>query len=170
VLVRTECRLHYSSMMALQNTHEKEFLLHELRKFEDNPTIQTSINYPPTHPHPWSSCPAILFWNPSTAYSLSLDCGTCESSQLAFKGLWSSDSASKYRPRLLFNFGRNVKLVSAEYHCETCDKSVLAHSEEVLKQCPKSIDPGFILFHRCGVTQTAYNMIISGVIEGEKNF
>jgi hypothetical protein len=154
--------------MTAQETLELEYVSHVLQQFNAYPSTTTAIVSPPSYPHHWSSCAAVLLWNPILSHNLTIFCTACKTHSLHFEHRWNCHSSIKYRPRLLFNYGRNVRLVSSEYTCSDCKRTYIAHSEDVLNQIPKNIEPGFILFHQCGLTQTAYNLVVDSIVEGKK--
>jgi hypothetical protein len=145
---------------------EKTFFEHCNKIFLQSPSIHTSTFWPPKKPHPWSDCRGILQWNPLLSYKVQLKCPTCKNGVLFFDQIWASSSKSRYCPRHLFHPNGQVALISALYHCPNSCSDCIAHDNRVLEQLSSEIEPGFLLFHKSGMTREMYDMLTSFAIEG----
>jgi hypothetical protein len=146
----------------MSNT-EAAFIAQALLNFATNPREKTGIFNPPLPPSSFSSCPALMLWNPVQSLVLTLSCSECPDGNLIFSDKWTN---KRHSPRLLYHTGRNVRLVSALYYCSLCNAETLAHSENVLKQILGTCDIPFVLFNKSGITASAYGSINDCVAQG----
>ena len=110
---------------------------------------------------------SIIIWDPLGNKDVTLPCPTHEKEQLRRTGIWTKREG-KRPPRLLYNMGHNVLLVSAAYQCSICgcDSLFLATHPDILSQLPRDQTPPFHLFLKCGITRAGYEMIINATLAG----
>jgi hypothetical protein len=154
--------LHVHIKMSRTMT-EALFIEFALSDFAANPKEKTAIFCPPLSPNPFSSCPALILWNPIQSFGQMLKCGKCQDGHLLFCDKWTN---KRHAPRLLYHTGRNVRLVSALYLCGSCNTETFAHAENVLKQLDGTCDIPFVLFNKSGVTRSVYGTINDCVAAG----
>ena len=111
-------------------------------------------------------CRPMAFYHPLKNRDTSLHCPLEEHQEekLIFRGRWASEKANR-APRLLYNFGRNVVLIAALYHCHKCKKDFLSIDSALFPQT-SNVCRGFVTFHRSGYTQEAYDMVINLISSG----
>jgi hypothetical protein len=148
------------------DSFEHKFVEHCLNNFLLSPSIHTSPFWPPQKPHEWSNSRGILLWNPLLSYKSELKCPSCRNRELYFDQNWACGSKKRYYPRNLFHQSGSIALVSALYHCPNSCSDYIAHDNKIMEQLDLDIEPGFMLFHKSGMTRDMYNMITSFAIEG----
>jgi hypothetical protein len=143
---------------------EASFIDRSIEEFAANPRQKTGIISPPLPPSFQAICPGLLLWNPVQSFGATLRCSECQNSTLFFNQRWTK--GKRHSPRLLYNLGRNLRLVSALYQCNTCHTDALAHADKVLNQLAGICDIPFILFNKSGVSISAYGTINDCIAEG----
>jgi hypothetical protein len=128
--------------------------------------IKVNGVFVPALDSPLSKYPLLLHYHPMVTTSCVLCC-PIHDCELTDSGLWSDgDCLKRYPPRLLYGVSRNVLLISRLYYCKSsqCDP-YRAHDASILLQLTDHLAE-FVLFHQCGVTIEAYNLIVYTVITG----
>ena len=144
---------------------EVDYIVQKIAAAEANIDIIGILQAPPLNsPHPY-----LLLWDPLALKDVDLFCFVHPNEQLSATGRWTSGTNKSYQPRRLFNYGRNVALVSALYTCKKCTKPFRAHDPVLLRQLPESFCCQFILFHRSGVTKSLYSLV-QGCLENGVTF
>ena len=107
---------------------------------------------------------SIMVWNPIKSFGIDLYCPIHLS---AFEDMnrYQGCRQKGKKPRILFDILRVCLLVSAKYKCANCDNPYLAHDEPILQQIRGKEIP-FLLYHRNGITKSAFNFISSSIETG----
>ena len=141
-------------------------ILNEKQKiFIDGKIAEHNLNYGSIIRSQDQELISILLWNPMADQVQSIKCPTHEDEKLRFLGKWTHNSTKKgMSPRLLYGVEENTMLVSALYNCQRCENPYRAHHPSILRQ--QNVGAKFHLFTCSGLTEEAYNLIISLVSSG----
>jgi predicted RNA-binding Zn-ribbon protein involved in translation (DUF1610 family) len=103
----------------------------------------------------------ILIYDPNTNFK----CPKCLQ-QMMKTGQFCDGSNLASPPRLLYNTGRNVWLVSRLWSCSKCGMWK-AHNSNLLLQSQE--DYPFLLYSRSGITQELHALLINSIAGGENS-
>lgn len=102
----------------------------------------------------------LIIWDPMLLFPrLPLNCPTCSTSErLKATTRWKDGEKQHDLPRKIYGLKNDVLVVSRVYSCRY-GHQIIAHDPDILSQLKGLLTPGFILFHKGGITIELYDFI-----------
>ena len=122
--------------------------------------------YEPSHDGNFKDFPKLRFFDPMGDQQLKILCPV-HNLELQNSGQWCDFTNKEFKPRLVFDCGRNLLLISKLYRCKHCQKPYRAHSEEIFCQIKDQIPNEFLFLWKTVITSDLYDNIVNSSIRGK---
>jgi hypothetical protein len=147
-----------SSFQKMDST-QKQFIKEQIACLKTDKTKHAVVIEPKENNY------GLLLWDPITQLDKALVC-PLHNLALDVTDHWTQGENERHKPRILYNLGRNVLLVSRLYKCGLCKENYRSHNEGLSAQLGHTLIP-YILLHRSGFTMKTFDLTISMIETGK---
>lgn len=151
----------------------KAYISYHVKAYESDPQstqygsiIIPSLDPTITIPDPEDFClPKIILWCPVARHGLQLLCP--EHHCLVRQSFWQDGPQIWRQPRLIYDIGGNILLISRNYICTSRRRCrFLSTDQRMMQQLPSRVIVPFCIQHRSGYTPTLMDYVYSQITHG----